>query len=172
MDVINHSVPIEELVAAVKEAVKQAGISTNDTGRDLRIRSVQLTLNAVATTKLGGGLEFRVPVIGWKIKVGSSRSRQRTHTIDLTLVPEDLQDRYELRNNTVEEVLVESISAVRAAVATGAGGDDPLVLEAGTVELVFGITDQGTISLGVEGELTEEITNTLRIELVGGKAGW
>ena len=169
MDVIDYGVPVDELVAAVKDAVKQAGISTTDAGRDLRISSVQLTLNVVATTKLGGGLDFRVPVIGWKVKVGGSRSRQRAHTIDLTLVPEGLQGRYELRDNAVEEALVEAITTVRAAVAAGAGGDDPLVLETATVELVFGVTDQGTISVGAEGDLTEEVTNTLRIELVSGK---
>jgi hypothetical protein len=167
MDVIDDSVPVEELVAAVKDAVKQAGISTTDTGRDLLTSSVQLTLSAVVTTKLGGGLDFRVPVIGWKVKVGGSRSRQRTHTVDLTLVPQDLQDRHELRSNAVEEALVEAITTVRAAVAAGAGGDDPLVLRTAVVELFFGVTGQGTISVGAEGELTEETTNSLRIELVG-----
>ncbi|MFF5180400.1 trypco2 family protein [Micromonospora sp. NPDC000316] len=167
---IDHSVPVEELVSAVKTAVKQAGISTTDADRDLRVASVQLVLSAVATTKLGGGLDFRVPVIGWKVKVGGSHSRQRTHTIDITLVAEDLHGRHELRDTTVEETLVEAITTVRAAVTAGTGGDDPLVLSAGTVELVFGVTDQGTISLGVEGELTDEVTNTLRIALVAAAA--
>lgn len=166
MDVTDHSVPVEELVSAVKDAVEQAGISTTDVGRDLRVGSVQLILSAIVTTKLGGGLDFRVPVIGWKVKVGGSHSRQRTHTIDITLVTEDLQDRHELRGSPVEETLVEAITTIRAVVAAGTGGDDPLVLRAGTVELVFGVTDQGTISVGVEGELTDEVTNTLRIELM------
>ncbi|MFD6568045.1 trypco2 family protein [Micromonospora profundi] len=166
MDVIDHSVPVGELVSAVKSAVKRAGISTSDADRDLRVASVQLILTAVATTKLGGGLDFRVPVIGWKVTVGGSHSRQRTHTIDITLVAEDLHGQHELRDAVVEETLVEAITTVRAAVTAGTGGDDPLVLSAGTVELVFGVTDQGTISLGVEGELTDEVTNTLRIGLV------
>ncbi|SIM67080.1 trypco2 family protein [Micromonospora cremea] len=166
MDVIDYSVPVEELVSAVKKAVRKARISTADAGRDLRVGSVQLILSAVVTTKLGGGLDFRVPVIGWKVKVGGSHSRQKTHTIDVTLVAEDLQDRYELRDSAVEETLVEAITTIRAAVAAGTDGDDPLVLETATVELVFGVTDEGTISVGVEGELTDEITNTLRIELV------
>ncbi|MGC4749956.1 trypco2 family protein [Micromonospora sp. DT201] len=171
MDVIDYSVPVEELVSAVKNAVKQAGISATDEGRDLRVGSVQLILSVVATTKLGGGVDFRVPVIGWKVKVGGSQSRQKTHTIDITLVAEDLQDRHELRDSGVEATLVDAITTIRAVVAAGTGGDDPLVLKAGTVELVFGVTDQGTISVGAEGELTDEVTNTLRIELVGATAG-
>ncbi|MFG3558459.1 trypco2 family protein [Micromonospora sp. NPDC047557] len=172
MNVIDYSVPVEDLVSAVKNAVKQAGISATDVGRrDLRVGSVQLTLSAVVTTKLGGGLDFRVPVIGWKVKVGGSRSRQKTHTIDITLVAEDHQDQHELRNDAVEESLVEAITTIRAVVAIGTGGDDPLVLKTSTVEIVFGITDQGTISVGAEGELTDEVTNTLRIELLSARAG-
>ncbi|WP_410818334.1 trypco2 family protein [Micromonospora sp. 050-3] len=171
MDVTDYSVPVEELVAAVKNAVKQAGISTTDEGRDLRVDTVQLILSAVVTTKLGGGVDFRVPVIGWKVKVGGSHARQRTHTIDITLVAEDLQDRHELRHSAVEATLVDAITTIRAVVAAGNSGDDPLVLKAGTVELVFGVTDQGTISVGAEGELTDEVTNTLRIELVVATAG-
>ncbi|MFJ6168361.1 hypothetical protein ACIQH6_24805 [Micromonospora orduensis] len=56
-------------------------------------------------------------------------------------------------------------------VAAGAGGDDPLLLKAGAVELVFGVTDQGTISFGAEGELTDEVSNTLRIELIAAPVG-
>jgi hypothetical protein len=167
MDVVDHSVAVEELVSAVKNAVKRAGISATDVSRDLRVRSVQLILSAFVTTKLGGGLDFRVPVIGWKVEIGGSRSRQRTHKIDLTLVAEDTRDRHELRDTAVEETLVEAITTVRAAVAAGTQGDDPLALKTGTVELAFGVTDQGTISVGSENALTEEFANTIRIELVG-----
>lgn len=167
MDVIDQSVPVQELVSAVKNAVRQAGISTTDVAKDLRVGSIQLTLRAIVTTKLGGGLDFRVPVIGWNVKVGGSRSRQMTHTIDITLVPEERQNEYELRDGSVEDTLVEAITTIRDAVAAGTEGDDPMVLKSSTVELVFGITDQGTISVGVEGELTDEVTNTLKIELVG-----
>lgn len=171
MYVTDDSVAVEELVSAVKNAVKQAGISTTDEGRDLRVSSVQLILSAVATTKLGGGLDLRVPVIGWKVRVGGNRSHQRTHTIDITLVAEDLQERHELRHSAIEATLVDAITTIRAVVAAGAGGDDPLLLKAGAVELVFGVTDQGTISFGAEGELTDEVTNTLRIELIAAPVG-
>lgn len=110
------------------------------------------------------------PVIGWKVKLAGSQSRQKTHTIDITLVAENLQSHYELRDTAVEETLVEAIKTIRAAVAAGVVGDDPLVLKSSTVELIFGATDQGTISVGVEGELAEEVTNLLKIELVGAKA--
>ncbi|MEV0215951.1 hypothetical protein [Micromonospora sp. NPDC050695] len=110
-------------------------------------------------------------MIGWKVRGSGSRSHQKTHAIDITLVAKDLQERHELRHSAVEATLVDAITTIRAVVAAGTGGDDPLVLKAGTVQLVFGVTDQGTISFGAEGELTDEITNTLRIELVAATAG-
>jgi len=49
---------------------------------------------------------------------------------------------------------------------SAAGGRDPWVLSAGTVAISFGVTKEGVISVGVEGELTNEATNTLRLKLV------
>jgi hypothetical protein len=50
MKVTDSGIPVESLVDAVKAAVKEAGISTVDTDRALRVTSIQLTLNTVATT--------------------------------------------------------------------------------------------------------------------------
>jgi hypothetical protein len=166
MDVVDQSVPVSDLLSAVKNAVKHAGISSTDPGRDLRIRSVQLILNVVVTTKLGGGLDFRVPVIGWNVKIGGSQTTKRTHTIDITLVPARAEDRHELRSgDVVEDALVEAIDTIRRALAEADAGDDPLVLGTGTVELAFAVTDEGTISVGAEAELSDETTHILKMEL-------
>jgi hypothetical protein len=42
------------------------------------------------------------------------------------------------------------------------------VLSAGKVDISFAITQAGTISLGVDGELANELTHTLRLGLVPG----
>jgi hypothetical protein len=165
MNVDDHSVAIDELVSAVKDAIREANISVSDAGRDLRVATIDLSLKAVATTKAGGGLDFRIPVIGWKVKVGADHSRQRTHTVEISLVPRPDTRQFEVRGGDVEETLVEAISTIRAAVAAAGAGDDPFVLGTGTIELVFAVTDHGTISVGVEGELTDEVTNTLKLGL-------
>ncbi|PPA58478.1 MULTISPECIES: trypco2 family protein [Micromonospora] len=169
MNVADYTAPINELVTAVKNAVSQADVSAANSAKDMQIGSVQLVLNAVATTKAGGSLDFRIPVIGWKVTVGASRTWQRTHTIDITLVPEGAQPRYEIRDHLVEGTLVEAINTIRAAIAAAGGGDDPLVLKTGSVELVFAVTDTGSISVGVDGELSDEITHTLKLELLPAK---
>ena len=39
------------------------------------------------------------------------------------------------------------------------------MLQHSTIELVLAVTDQGTISVGVDAELTDEVTHTLKLDL-------
>jgi len=43
------------------------------------------------------------------------------------------------------------------------GGDDPFLLKESTVELTFAVTDDGTISLGIDGDTRDEITHKLKL---------
>jgi hypothetical protein len=87
MEVADTGVAIDDVVGAVKNVIKVASISNADTGRDLRVTSLQLVLNAVATMVVGGGMDFRLPFLGVKFSVGGAVTRHDTHTIDITLVP-------------------------------------------------------------------------------------
>ena len=131
--------------------------------RDLAVTSVYLKLNTVATAKVGGGLDFRLPFIGLKVKIATSVTRQRTHTMELTLAPEDTV--IETRGSQVDAVLVEAIETVRAVMARAAEGDDPFTLSDSSMELSFGVSQDGSISLGVDGDLADEITHTLRVSI-------
>lgn len=50
--------------------------------------------------------------------------------------------------------------------AEAAVGNDPWVLSSGTVDITFGVTKTGSISVGAGGELANEVTHTLRLRLV------
>lgn len=165
MRVSSDGVAIDELVAAVKKAIIVAGMSSTDADRDLRVASIQLTLKVVATVGTGGGLDFRVPFIGMKLKIGGSVTRFDTHTIDIELVPPDLSERHEIRDQPIETVLVNAVETIRRVIIRAAAGDDPFVLKSGTVDLCFAITEDGSITLGINGELKNEVTQTLRISL-------
>jgi hypothetical protein len=65
----------------------------------------------------------------------------------------------------VEQTLVSAVQTIRAAAASAAVGDDPWVLSSGTVDISFVITKAGSISLGVEGELSHEVTHQLQLGL-------
>jgi hypothetical protein len=163
--VTDEGVPIQDLIEAVKQAIKTASVSSTDLDRDLRVGSVRLSLNVVAVRSLGGGLDFCVPFLGMPVKIGGKVTRQDTHQIDIGLVPPDLRDRPELRDD-VASVLADAIGTVRTVVSSAAAGDDPFTLTDSTVKISFAVTSEGTISLGVDRRLSDELTHTLTVSLV------
>jgi Trypsin-co-occurring domain 2 len=166
VQVTDEGVPVQELIGAIKQAIKQASVSTTDTGRDVRVASVRIVLHTVATRSLGGGADFRVPFIGMPISIGGKVSTQDTHRIEIGLVPPDLTGQPELREADLGSVLVDAIETIRAAVASAAVGDDPFVLTDSQVDISFAVTAAGTISLGVDGSLAHELTHSLCLTLV------
>jgi hypothetical protein len=156
--------PVDELIAKVKDALAEAGVTSGDHPVGLRVRSVQLILEVIATGKVGGKLNFRVPFIGTEFTVGRERAQRDTHTIDITLVPPDRLSPGAARGD-VREVLVNAIREIRYTVAAASEGEDPWLLSTAKVDISFGVTKEGTISVGAEGGLTSETTNTLRLSL-------
>jgi Trypsin-co-occurring domain 2 len=166
MKVTESGVAIDDVVAAIKRSIKQAGISNTDVDRDLRVTSIRLVLNALAVQEAGVGVDFRIPFIGMALKVGGTVSRRETHQIEVKLVPPDLRDEYETRDTEVEDVLVNAIQRIRSVIILAAGGDDPFILEDSAVDLSFALTADGTITFGFNGELKDQVTHTLRVEVV------
>ena len=166
MKVTDEGVPVEALISVVKDSIKRAGISCTSQDRDLQVASVQLILDVVAAKTAGGGLDFRVPFIGMKLRVGGKVTSKYTHTIDITLTPPEERATRQVRGGDVEDVFVNAIATIRAVATEAAAGDDPWVLSATTIDIRFAITHTGTISLGVDGELANEVTQTLRLGLV------
>jgi Trypsin-co-occurring domain 2 len=164
MRVTDEGVPVQDLIAAVKDTIKAANVSSTDADRDLRVGSVRLVLHTIATRSSGGSLSFTVPFIGMEFKLGGKVTKQDTHEIEINLVPPG--DQPELRDGSLESVLVEAIETIRAAVASAAGGDDPFILEDSSVTISFAVTSEGSISIGVDGSLSEDLTHTLVLGLV------
>lgn len=169
MKVTDDGVPVGALVRVIKDSVKQAGVSRTSGSNDLRIGLVQLILEVVASKTVGGGLEFCVPFTGMKLKLGGKITKQDTHTIDITLVPPPEAEGRVVRGGDVETALVNAISTIRQAMASAAGGDDPWVLSEATVDIRFAVTKTGTISIGADGELAGELTQTIRLGLAPGQ---
>lgn len=165
MKITSEGVLLDSLVEAVKASVRRAGVSRASHSRDLRVTSVQLILEAIASGTAGGGVDFRIPFIGMKLKLGASVTKKDTHTIDITLVPPDDLGRQVRGREDVETALVNAIAAIRTVTSQAAQGDDPWILSEGTIDIAFVITQTGTISLGADGELSGELTHTLRLQL-------
>lgn len=165
MKVTDEGVPVGTLISVVKDSIKRAGVSRASQARDLQVASVKLILDVVASKTAGGGLDFCVPFIGMKLRLGAKVTKKDTHTIDITLVPPKETASRQVRGGEVEDVLVNAIATIRDVMTQAAEGDDPWVLSAGTIDICFAITQTGTISLGVDGELADELTHTLRLGL-------
>lgn len=165
MRVSEHGVAVRELVAATKRAIVTANISVHNTERDLRVETLTLKLHVLAVRKVGGSLDFRVPVLGMQVKVGQRITRSDTHTVTVELRAPRPGDVEELRADDVESVLVEAIQTIREGIA-GEDGDDAFQLSNGTVELSFAIDEEGGIAIGFEGDLHDALTHTLTLTLV------
>jgi NTP-dependent ternary system trypsin peptidase co-occuring protein len=163
--VTDQGVPVNTLISAVKDSIRQAGVSRTAQTRDLQVASVRLILDVIASKTVGGRLDFCVPFIGMKLSVGTKVTKKDTHTIDMTLVPPEDSGTRLVRGGDVEEALVNAIATIREVMTQAAEGDDPWLLSAGTIDISFAITQTGTISLGADGELAHELTHTLRLEL-------
>ncbi|GEM_PF-2208013 len=163
----DDSMPVEDLITSVRNAVAQSGLSPSAGDRDLQVESVQLTLRVVASKSAGAGLDFRVPFLGMKIFGGAKLTKQDTHTIGILLQPAARPAaRAVLGGNPIEVALASAIATIRAAMATAAAGEDPLAIGSGTVTLEFAIERNGQVSLGAEGGLGQEVTHTLVLTLV------
>lgn len=165
MKVTDQGVPVDTLISVVKDSIRMAGVSRTVQARDLRVASVRLILEVVASKTAGGGLDFRVPFIGMKLRVGAKVTKKDTHTIDMTLVPPEDGDTRQVRGGEIEDALVNAIATIRHVMTKAAEGNDPWLLSAGTIDLAFAITQTGTITLGADGELASELTHTLSLGL-------
>jgi len=68
-----------------------------------------------------------------------------------------------VRDQDVATVLAESISTIRAVLAQASDGNDPFSLKTSMVELNFAVTQNGSITLGFNGELQGQVSHTLQI---------
>jgi hypothetical protein len=161
----DDGMPVDEVIAEIKDALIEAGVTGANRTAGLRVGSVRLILKVVATRSGGGRVNFHVPFIGTDFTVGGGHSKRDTHIIDISLVPPERIRSQGVRSGDFQRTLVAAIGRVRQTVASAAGGENPWYLSDATVDISFGVTKEGTISVGAEGSLTSETTNTLRLAL-------
>lgn len=162
---IDEGMPVDQLIAEVKDALIEAGVAGANSTAGLRVGSVRLILKVIATQTGGGRVNFHVPFIGTELSFGAKRGHHNTHDIDITLVPPDQIRSTGVRSGGFQDALVAAIGQIRQTVASAGGGESPWYLSDATVDISFGVTKEEVISVGVEGNLSSEMTNTLRLTL-------
>jgi hypothetical protein len=164
--VTDNGVPVQDVIKAVKLAINEANVSETDEGRDLRVDSVRLILHALATQTVGGGLTFTIPFIGMPVRFGTKVTKSDTHEIEISLAAPAQATGEEVREESLDMALVDSIETIRAVAASAADGDDPFTLNDAKITLSFAVTAEGDISIGAEGSMSDEVTHSLILTIV------
>lgn len=165
MKVTEDGIPVQDVVAAVKLAIKEANVSATDKDRDLRVDSVKLILHALAIRTAGGSLNFTVPFIGMPVRLGTKVTKSDTHEIEINLVPPSQDAGEEVREASLDMVLVDAIETVRAVIASTSDDDDPFALNDAKITLSFAVTAEGDISIGIDESMSDEVRQTLVLGL-------
>ncbi len=166
MRVESETVDVDELIAAIKRGVSDAGLSIETRDRDLRITTIRLKLEVVAESSQGGSLRFRLPIIGFEGRAGAQVTSRSVHTIALALEPQDKSARSGVRaGDNVATAIVDAVKTVRQTMRLAQGGADPWLLRSGKVDIQFGVTAEGSISLGLDSTRSSQHANTLTIEI-------
>ncbi|SRR5260221_6549500 len=165
MQVIDDGIEVSELIEVLKNSIKRASYQGAFDGPGaLEVVSAQLTLSIAAVHSRGGGVHFRVAVIGTEISFGSKQERRQTHTLNLTLTPTK-ESGPELRDGEIEHVLVDAIVTVYSPMERAGSGDQPWALESGVIDIVFAVSETGSITLGIDADRTGEITHAMRLSM-------
>jgi len=161
----SDGMPVSQLIWLVKSAITRSGVSRLSSTHDLRVVSVQVVLEVVATNSGGSDISLRVPFIGSELGISGEVTKRDTETIGITLVPPARPKPGPVRGRDTEKALVNAIATIRDTMAAAATGDDPWELSESTVNLAFGVTKDGSISLGLHGERSTDANQTLRLTL-------
>lgn len=164
MEVSNESVTIRTLVDVVKASICEVQGSGEPRPGELVAVSAELDLRVMMDTAAGGRVDVRVPVIGAHLRIGGQRKRHRMHTVRVQLVPERY-GRARHDHGAGDEELVEALRAVRNLMDRAGDGGHSWSVSAGTVEVSFAITEQGSISVGLNSDHRDEHVHSLQLEL-------
>jgi hypothetical protein len=145
MKVVDETVDVDQLIAAIKQGISAAGLSFTTRDRDLRILTIELKLEVVAESFQGGSLRFRLPIIGFEGKGGGGVTSRNMHTITLVLQPREKSAVLGVRaGEDVVKAIVDAVKTVRQTVHLAEGGADPWILRSAKVDIKFGVTAEIT----------------------------
>jgi hypothetical protein len=165
LEIRDSGVDVEDLIRSIKRGVSQADLSIPGRLRDMRIVGIGLELRVIATSGEGGGLKFRVPVIGIESQAGAQTLSRATTTISLSFEPIERKVGAATGPN-FEAQITQAVNTVRETVRLAQAGPDPWLLHAGKVENQFGITKTGSLQLFLDRSASSEHVNILTIEII------
>jgi hypothetical protein len=164
LEVSSESVAIRNLVEVVKASICEVQGAEEPRGGELVVASAELNLHVMMDTTVGGKVDVRVPVIGAHLRIGGRRVRHRMHTVRVQLVPEH-HGRTRHDHGAGDLELVMALSAIRDLMEPGGEGGHAWSVAGGTVDVSFGVTEEGSISVGLNSDRSDEHVHSLQLEL-------
>lgn len=158
-------VDVEDVVRQVKQAIVEANLSGGPDD-DLIVTKVGLRLSVVRVRGGGVDAKWQVPVINKDVGGGWEKKWTSTNTVDVALKPPQIAGKAQaLAEIDIKSELGRAIALVRSAVKAGAWGEPRFELGDATVELDFGVSNDGSITFLAKGEASKTTTNILRMAL-------
>jgi hypothetical protein len=152
------AIGLSKLVREVKVAVADAKTSLNDAG--LKVTAAVLNINATKISGASGGIEWGPVEIGMAVKKSDAQS--------LTLTLGDGSDVEASEINSLRNLsddLKKAIVEIGAAARVAAEGSNPLSVDASVIEFKFGVQGDGKIKIGIGGEHSEAVIQSLKLTL-------
>jgi hypothetical protein len=164
VEVSSESVAIRNLVEVIKASICEVQGAEEPRHGELVVSAAELNLHVMMDTTVGGKVEVRVPVIGARLRIGGRRIRHRMHTVHVMLVPEHY-GRARHDHGPGDDELVSALHAVKDLMDPTSAGGHSWSVAGGTVQVSFAVTEEGSISVGLNSDHSDEHVHSLQLEL-------
>jgi hypothetical protein len=161
------SVTIDSVLTEIQKGLAKAQTEIVDQGMP-PLKSVQVTLQTVATQKVGGTLKLLI------FSIGSTVTKERTQQLTLTLKPPALKKELVAGAPSIAEGLTQALVSAAAGVQAARTGTPPLVLDTLEVQLSFVVTREGgaggsvtiaPVTLELKGDISKKAVHQLKVTL-------
>ena len=125
------------------------------------IHRMDITLKAVVTREIGGGLKIRIPFTDRKVGLDGKLDSAETQTISLTVVPAERLETFAAKD--FSESLVRALLEIERGLSEGINTEPRLLMKSGSVELQFVVGREGSIELVAKGEGRSESTHAIKV---------
>jgi hypothetical protein len=158
--------PVDVVIAMISDALRTSGLLDAGSDAPVRLHEIDVTLNVVAVHEVGGALKFSV--FGLEGDLDGSRRTDDTHTVQISLQPQDLAGSGPAGGACKESSgalaqrneLLDSFRELRTMVSTNRGQARP---KKATIVLNFVVNEDFSVSLVAAGQAQTSTTHAVRL---------
>lgn len=152
----NPAVSLVEIIRIIKAAVAYV-----EADESIRITQMEINLKTALEDNGQGGLVVRVLTLGYTVQ------DSEVQTIQLKLIPDSNDDHGDTdEKHSVEDQLIVAINTIKIGVKEAQAAEPVFQLQEATVELAFGVTEEGKIEVAKFGRSRKgSVTHTIKLTI-------